>query len=61
MQFCNPSGRVRSTSNDTLTFSPVSRSSLLARLRTVWYLLRSILVLRAASARAVASKMGVRG
>src|SRR5256885_10710806 len=31
-----------------------------SRLRTVWYLLRSILVLRAASARAAASEMGVR-
>src|SRR5437773_7204251 len=31
-----------------------------SRLRTVWYLLRSILVLRAASARAAASEIGVR-
>src|SRR3979409_166837 len=32
-----------------------------SRLRMVWYLLRSILVLRAASARAAASEIGVRG
>src|SRR6476659_8374799 len=39
---------------------PIHRCSS-SRLRKVWYLLRSILVLRAASARAAASEIGVSG